>query len=181
MTAADRLLRLLVPMGVYSFDSGTYSLGEIKAVADQMDAAKTDLVDIENNCFLHTASDEALKTYGQLFGFALPADDLRQTINTLLNISGDGFTLGAINAAIAECGINAVVSEKGGGVLMVRFPGVMGVPEGHELMASVINNILPAHLAVEYLFQYLTWQQSATMTWQQAEQYTWDEIMMLEM
>lgn len=181
MTAADRLLRLLVPMGVYSFDSGTYSLGEIKAVADLVDRAKSDLSDIEKNCFLLTASDEALKTYGQLFGFGLPADDLRQTINVLLNISGDGFTLEAINAAIAECGINALVLEKGGGVLIVRFPGVMGVPEGYELMAAVINNILPAHLAVEYLFQYLTWEQSAGLTWQQAEQYTWGEIVMLEM
>ncbi|MBE6992860.1 MAG: hypothetical protein E7430_09895 [Ruminococcaceae bacterium] len=181
MTAADRLLRLLVPLGVYSFGDGTYSLGEIKAVGRGADTAKEDLGLLEKNCCLLTASEETLRMYARLFGFALPADGLRQAIPGLLNISGDGFTPDAINAAIAACGINARVSEKGGGVLTVRFPGVMGVPEGFELMAAMIENIMPAHLETEYAFLYLTWQQAAGITWQQAGAYTWDEFAMLEM
>ena len=181
MTAVDRLLQLLAPLGVYSFESGTYSMGEIKALGSEADTAKAELAEIERNCCLLTASEETLKTYAQLFGFMLPSDNLRQTIPALLNISDDGFTLGAINVAIAQCGINAEVTEKDIGVLMVRFPGVMGVPEGFELMAAMIENILPAHLETEYVFLYMTWQQAGTFTWQQAAEYTWYELAMLEM
>lgn len=184
MTATDRLLRLLVPLGAYSFESGTYSLGEIMAFGSEADIAKAYMEGIEKDCCLLTASDEGLKAFARLFGFTLPSDNtdsLRRAVIGLLNISGDGFTPAAINAAIADCGMNAVVTAKEDGGLMVMFPGVMGEPERFELMRPVIENILPAHLEPEYVFVYLTWLQAGSITWQQAAEYTWYELGMMEM
>lgn len=182
MSSADRLLELLVPLGVYSFADGSYSLGELRAIGAEIDLSKSVLEKIEQDSCLLTASADALAKYSRLFGFAMPSADedaMRKAMVYLTNISGDCFTAAAINKAIAECGINAVVEERGDGVI-VRFPGVMGVPEDIDRLKAVIELFIPAHLQAEYVFVYLTWQQAATFTWQQAAEYTWFEFAMLE-
>lgn len=183
MSSTDRLLELLVPLGVYSFADGSYSLGELKAIGAEIDLSKSVLENIEQDSCLLTAAADVLAAYGKLFGFALPSADtetLRKAIVYLTNISGDCFTLAAINKAIAECGINAVVEERGDGVI-VRFPGVMGVPEEIDRMKAVIELVIPAHLQAEYVFVYLTWQQAGGVTWQQAAEYSWFDFALLEM
>ncbi len=173
------MVGMLAPLGVYSFKDGTYSMGEIRAMGDQLDMAAQWMKGIEQDSSLITASDDALREYARVFAYAMTqrqGDELRLPVIALLNIGGDGFTLAAINAAIAQCGINALAAEKGGGIVEISFPGQTGVPEGFEFIKKVIEDILPAHLETEYIFTYLTWGQAGELTWLQAAQYTWDEL-----
>ena len=105
----------------------------------------------------------------------------RRALSALLRIGGDSFTLAALNDNLAGCGLNAVVSEtEEPGVVEVRFPDVPGVPEGFEQMRRIIEDILPCHLQVNYIYWYITWgkMEENFPTWGDLDSggYTWDEL-----
>ena len=52
-----------------------------------------------------------------------------------------------------------MVKERGKGLVSVSFPGVAGEPDNFEELKKIIEDILPAHLGIEYDFWYLTWQE----------------------
>ena len=62
----------------------------------------------------------------------------------------------------------------------VRFPDVAGIPERFEDLRRVIEDILPAHLNIQYLFWYVTWAEleSWELTWQMAQdqRLTWEKF-----
>ena len=83
-----------------------------------------------------------------------------------------------MNLTLQGCGIKAWAQELGGGSLKVVFPEVAGVPEGFSQIESIILDILPCHLAVEFYFRYLTWEEceKAAYTWESVEaaEHTWE-------
>ncbi|OWA34369.1 phage portal protein [Saccharibacillus sp. O16] len=62
----------------------------------------------------------------------------------------------------------------------ITFVGTRGLPPNLDDLKAAIENIKPAHLAVEYAFTYLRWDEldSKKLTWDQfdALQQTWDEL-----
>ena len=105
----------------------------------------------------------------------------RAALAALLRVGGDSFTLAAINDNLAGCGLNAAASEIGTpGYVEVRFPDVPGIPEGFEEMKRIIEDILPCHLGIEYVFWYITWamMEEKFETWGDIEAggYTWEEL-----
>ena len=44
----------------------------------------------------------------------------------------------------------------------VSFPKVPGIPPGFDEIQKIVEDILPAHLLVQYHFWYLTWAQMET-------------------
>ncbi len=91
--------------------------------------------------------------------------------------------MSAINDTVSGCGIPAVVKELGKGRASVSFPGVAGEPDNFQQLKKIIEDILPAHLGVEYRFWFLTWQeledsfpswqsvQSLGLSWAQLETF----------
>ena len=73
-----------------------------------------------------------------------------------------------------------MVKELGTGSVSVSFPGTAGVPEGFEEMKKIIEDILPAHVGVEYDFWYLTWLELEANfpTWKSIEDMdlSWSEL-----
>ena len=59
----------------------------------------------------------------------------------------------------------------------VRFPGVPGIPEGFDGMRAIIEDILPCHLGIEYVYWYATWAilEARFTTWGEIETagHTW--------
>ena len=97
---------------------------------------------------------------------------VREALAALLRIGGDSFTLDAINDTISGCGVNARVRETGkAGTVEVSFPKVPGIPPGFDEIQKIVEDILPAHLLVQYHFWYLTWAQleSKFSCWQEIE------------
>ena len=43
--------------------------------------------------------------------------------------------------------------------MAVSFPGVAGEPEGFLELKTIIEDILPAHLGIEYDFWFLIWRE----------------------
>ena len=82
-------------------------------------------------------------------------------------------------AGIAENEFSAAVSETAEpGVVEVRFPDVPGIPEGFEQLWRIIEEILPCHLKVNYVYWYITWamMEERFPTWGDVEGHSWGEL-----
>ena len=109
------------------------------------------------------------------------AEELGQALAALLRIGGDSFTPDAINSTLRGCGINArAVQGNQPGYVEVSFPDVKGIPAAFEGLRAIIEEILPCHLEITYLFWFNTWANVAELlpTWGEAaaQGATWYEL-----
>lgn len=161
MSYAGYIWALLEPLGIYR-KNGTFQMGELHAQGEALDGVEARLEELEREMCLATAGDWGLEQVAGLFRrrpVAPTTERLRAALAALLRIGGDSFTLAAINDTITGCGIPAVVKETGTGQVAVSFPGVAGEPEGFLELKTIIEDILPAHLGIEYDFWFLIWQE----------------------
>ena len=183
MSYEEALRDLLRPLGVYRLEGG-YGAGELTGVGAALDGCGSELDRVEREMLLTTAQDTGLEAVERLLVRRPVTDALerrRAALAALLRIGGDSFTLEAINDNLAGCGLNAVASETGTpGYVEVRFPDVPGIPDGFEEMRQIIEDILPCHLEIEYVFWYVTWERMEALfdTWGDIEAggYTWETL-----
>lgn len=160
MSGAQYLRQLLAPLGVYDLE-GPFQNGELEALGEALDQAEAALDELHRESCLATAQDWGLERTASLFRrrpIAATPKAMREALAALLRIGGDSFTLDAINDTISGCGVNARVRETGkAGTVEVSFPKVPGIPPGFDEIQKIVEDILPAHLLVQYHFWYLTW------------------------
>ena len=175
------LLELLRPLGVYDLTEGSLSRSELEAMGTGLDGAGAAADYAQRECVTATAEAEGLSRRESLFAHrpvqvSIPLR--REAIHALLQISGDCFTLKAVNRAIQGCGIKALAQETDQwGHIRVIFPDVAGIPEEFDQIRQVILDIIPCHLETEFYFRYLTWAEleAREMTWAMIHQaeHTW--------
>lgn len=161
MKHAQCMRDLLRPLGIYRLDA-PFNGGELDVQGEELDKVMAWLEEVQRENSLTTAEDWGLENIARLFVRRPVADQPRKlaaALAALLRIGGDSFTLAAINDTITGCGIPAVVKETGTGQVAVSFPGVAGEPEGFPELKTIIEDILPAHLGIEYDFWFLIWQE----------------------
>lgn len=161
MSYKTYLVELLRPLGVYDLSAGRVNRAELDGYGAQLDGALEALEKTGREMCLATAEDEGLERVEQLLPYRPVSDTLelrRAALAALLRIGGDSFTLAAINDTLSGCGINAKARETGTpNHVEVWFPDVAGVPAQFERLRAIIEEILPCHLGIEYVFWYLTW------------------------
>ena len=171
MGYCDYLKNLLRPLGIYDLSDRSLSASELEALGHGLDGAEASIDYAERESALSTAEGEGLDRWEALFANTpvhYSTELRREAIAALLRIGGDSFTLSAINDTISGCGIKALVQEKEQfGYVRVIFPDVAGIPEGFEQIRTIILDIIPCHLEVEFYFRYLTWAEC------HARGYTW--------
>ena len=177
------LRALLEPLGVYDLAEGTINRAELAAMGSGMDAVSEWLDAVEREAVTATAEDQGLLRREALFlrrPAAVSPEERRGAIAALLQIDGDSLTPSAINLTLQGCGIKAWALEMGGGLLRVVFPEVAGIPAEFEQIRTIILDILPCHLEVEFYFRYLTWEECerAEYTWEavEAAEHTWESF-----
>ena len=183
MNCAQRMWELLLPLGPYS-RQGVYTAGELAGEGQALDGAEAALEELEREAMLDTAEGWGLDNIEELLvhrPVAETAPNRRAALSALLRIGGDSFTLAAINDNLRGCGLNAAVSEtEEPGVVELRFPDVPGIPEGFEQMKKIIEDILPCHLKVNYVYWYITWQmvEEKFQSWGDigSGEYTWEAL-----
>lgn len=179
----EYLKDLLRPLGVYQLDESLNG-AELESMGGVLDDVQTLLETVHIQADLTTAGEEGLAAIASLFVRQPVTSDperLRAALAALLRVGGDSFTLAAINDNLAGCGLNAVASEGAAAqTVEVCFPEVPGIPDGYEEMCKIIEDILPCHLAIEYVFWYVTWaiMEERFATWGdlEARDLTWEEI-----
>ena len=183
MSHADYLRGLLRPLRVYELE-GTANGGELEALGAALDGAGAALEEIQREMLVSTAEDWGLEAIESLLArrpVAPSLDRRREALAALLRIGGDSFTLAAINDNLKGCGLNAVASETGEpGVVEVHFPDVPGIPDGFDELKKILEDILPSHLDIQYVFWYITWalMEERFDTWGDIEAIspTWEEL-----
>lgn len=157
----DYLVSLLRPLGVYDLRPGTINRGELAAYGGALDGAMEELDHTAREMNLTTASDFGLERVEALLPYrpvCATIQQRRKALAALLRISGDSFTPEAINDTLRGCGLNARAEETGQpGYVKVYFPDVAGIPEGFDQLRVIIEEILPSHLDITYVFWYNTW------------------------
>lgn len=184
MTYYDYLCALLEPMRIYRTERGSISGGELYAAGAALDGAQEKLDDAGRESILPLAEGEGLSRREKLFSRCPVRASTalrREAVAALARIGADGFTLSEINVALVGCGIPAAVEETAEkGVVRVRFPGTVGVPEEFPQVEQIILDIIPCHLLTEFWFRYITWRECETQgfTWRMAESagHTWESF-----
>lgn len=188
MSYAEALRELLRPLRVYELD-GTVNGAELDCLGAALDGCGDVLEGVEREMLVSTAEGRGLEAVEALLTRKPVTGELqrrRAALAALLRIGGDSFTLAAINDNLAGCGLNAVASEtETPGMVEVRFPEVPGIPDGFEEMRAIIEDILPCHLGIEYVYWYITWAmlEERFATWGAVEELglTWGELEKLVM
>lgn len=131
---------------------------------------------------------KALNDFAALHGGIAPYFDKTGALEVkknrkaaLARINADSFTLDAINSTLSGCGIKALAEEtEKKGTVKVWFPNTVGVPDEFSQVESIILDIIPCHLLVEFYFRYLTWLECERVgfTWQSVEDthHTWESF-----
>ena len=60
--------------------------------------------------------------------------------------------------------------------LEIKFVGTIGIPPNLEDLTASLREILPAHLAWDYVMVYNTWDMTARHTWDELRQRSWDDV-----
>lgn len=146
MRYAEELTRLLLPLGVYTFAEGSFSLGELQALGDALDALYAHAQAAQRESIVMTAEGEGLAQMEQLFRHRAAAQDAA--------------------CRVEETGVNRV---------RVSFPDVMGIPDGFARMQVIIEDILPCQLEISYYFRYCTWAETMryALRWRDLNAMTW--------
>ena len=155
------LVNLLRPLGAYDLRAGTINRGELASYGAELDSAEIGLEDTAREMNLTTARDFGLERIEALLPYRPVCTTVKQrraALAALLRISGDSFTPEAINDTLRGCGINARAEETDRpNYVKVYFPDVAGIPEGFDQLRTIIEEILPSHLDITYVFWYNTW------------------------
>lgn len=176
------LQQLLRPLGVYQLQPESLSGGEIWAAGTAMDQASAQIEYHLRQSLALTAQDDGLARLEQLLGVRPVSPDLkfrRQALAALLQIGDRGFTLQAINAAIAGCGIAAQVQEADEAQsVIVRFPLRADTPDELQRLKQIVERIVPCHLKIIYQQRYLLWREVALSgwTWGALGAWTWRQL-----
>lgn len=161
MKFEEYLAALLKPLGVYNLRPGTVNRGELAAYGGSLDGRLEELDDTAREMNLTTAEGFGLERIEALLPYrpvCHTARERRAALAALLRIGGDSFTPEAINDTLRGCGLNARAEESDQpGYVKVYFPDVAGIPEGFERLRAIIEEILPSHVDVTYVFWYNTW------------------------
>ena len=154
-------MSMLRPLGVYDLREGAVNRGELAAYGLTLDSRETELNDTAREMNLTTANDFGLEQIEALLPYrpvCVTAAQRRSALAALLRIGGDSFTPKAINDTLRGCGLNARAEEGDEpGYVKVYFPDVAGIPEGFDRLREIIEEILPSHVDVTYVFWYNTW------------------------
>lgn len=76
-----------------------------------------------------------------------------------------------------ENGTVDIVRDNANYTFTIKFVSTIGIPENIDDLKNSIEELKPAHLAVEYEFTYNTWSDVSSLTWQDLSNYTWNEVL----
>ncbi|WP_427340658.1 YmfQ family protein [Caloranaerobacter sp. DY30410] len=87
------------------------------------------------------------------------------TVNLIKNVS-ESYSNGEVE----------VIEDNPNYSFTIKFVGTRGIPPNLDDLKSAIEEIKPAHLAVQYEFTYTTWGEVKNTTWGSIKTGTWKEL-----
>lgn len=149
-------------------------------LSDATDELDEKLSSTISECFASTAS-QMLSRYEQLLGLQvdISKSEAYRRERIVAKLVGSGTSTKEMIRTVAASYSNGeveVIEDNPNYKFVIRFVGQLGVPGNMDSLKLTIEEIKPAHLAVEYEYIYNTWSDVQGLTWEQAAAYTWGEI-----
>jgi len=181
MSNAERIMRYLPP----------YYQGSrvMKVIAEAQGSEVADLWstldDILKQFFVETATEPGLALWEQMLGLTSyagkPLDQRRSRV--ISKLRGMGTVTVSLIKNVAESytyGTVEVTEQPELYSFTVTFSDKHGIPPNYTDLQAAIEEIKPAHLAVNYVLRYLIWDEldAAALTWDQLDALgmTWDDF-----
>ena len=147
------------------------------AEGTEFDLLRQNIEDLTGQFFVDTAVwglEYWEKEYGLPVNTRLTDEERRSRL--IAKIRGMGKVDSELIESVASAYSNGEVSVSFDSRIKVKFIGTRGIPEELEELKKQINDIIPAHVAVEYEFTYLTWGEFDLLTAETQESMTWAEL-----
>lgn len=189
MSSAEALQAMLAPLGVYRWED-SFQWAELRSEGKALDACIEELEGTQREMHLLTAQGEGLKRLCEILAsppISQTQEQLRAALAALLRIGDGSFTIDAVSDNISGCGIPAQVREtETAGKVEISFPGTPGIPDDFPRLQPIIEDMIPCHLELSYLFWYITWARveeklptwktfdAHAFTWKSFERFVWD-------
>lgn len=146
-----------------------------------------DTVEVAERQMLISEATTALSRYEQDIGItANESEDYDTRRNRILaHLRGKGtVTLDMLRTVVGTYidGIVQIEESPSEYTIYIKFVTTKGIPANLEQVKAEIADIVPAHLYVEYIFTYRTWNDVANLvgTWNDVAAYTWDGLAAME-
>ena len=156
----------------------------LDARAEEFIKLNTEIKDVLDQFFVDRATwglDAWEKVFGITHSEPRSYEERRSVIKS--HIRGAGTTTLTMIKAVAESydgGEVEVENDPKNYVVTVTFIGTRGVPSNLSDTERALREIIPAHLAIEFKFTYLNWNELdiANLTWDELDalNLTWDEF-----
>lgn len=144
-------------------------------------------VNLTENQFFVILSDENLQKHEQDVGLAtdLSADLDTRRGRVLSKLRGTGTVTKTMMKNVAASFVNGdieIIEYPSEYCFAVKFTSKTGVPYNIADIQAMIEEIKPAHLAVEYIFTYRLWQDilDEIQIWTTAKNYSWEWMLTFE-
>ena len=143
----------------------------------------SDSTDDAGNQLLVSTATYALARYEKDLGIPVndsDAPDVRRK-RILSKLQGIGtITLAEIQRIISMYidGVVTVTENFSSYTVDIKFISHKGVPDNIDAIKNAIAEIIPAHIKVNYIYTYRTWDNVKTIvgTWNDVKEYTWDGL-----
>ena len=168
MGYSEYLTDMLKPMGVYNLTSGC-GKSELDAIGAAFDEVNSEIAFIEKETVPATAENSGLTIFERLFPITYlytDTDKRRKAIAALIRTDDLSYTKAALESQLEACGIPGIITETDVKYTVhVHFTFGKGEPEQEDMDAAL--EILPAHLAVEFSRDSISWNEieSRFTTW----------------
>ena len=146
-----------------------------------------DQVSLTENQFFVVLSDENLQNHEQDVGLAVETNadlDTRRG-RVLSKLRGTGTVTKTMMKNVAASFVNGdieIIEYSSEYCFAVKFTSRNGVPYNISDIQAAIEEIKPAHLAVEYIFTYRLWEEviKTLKDWETTKNYTWENLLCFE-
>ena len=156
----------------------------LQAADKEFEFAEARIKKLDDDAFLNTLTDipAALRSE-KVFAVQTFGDLATRRSMLMAKLRGAGTTTEALVRNVAESftyGEVDVLGDYPNYTVKITFIGEKGIPANLNALKRALREIIPAHLAVEYIFTYLTWDEfdAYNKSWDEwdALNLTWDEF-----
>lgn len=156
MTIYQRMMGLLSEFRVYEEDN-QFLMGEISAYETGLNIALDLLRNIEEECFVATASDYGLYIKEHYFDFVprdVTLEKRRSMLMSILSVDENDFTVSGMKKFLNQYPMQYTMTESPhDNTVTITLVNNDWVNENLSLVKSGINKFFPSHIAVNVLIQ----------------------------
>lgn len=131
-----------------------------------------------------TCNKAFLKRYAKIYGVPYSdkaIEECRANILAKKRSTGE-LTLETIKAILKSYGCEEVriVEDIPNFKVTIEFLTLLGEPPNFDTVMQSLRQIIPAHLAIEYILLFNTWNDTADESYNDVKGYTWSELSVAE-